>query len=91
MAVLIIADSFAMTARSSPAVLQARTFRIKSLSFIDMILIHTVSLVTRRAERRSVFESAVATLAADSIERCGDDPNVYLRIVASPRVLVLLS
>ena len=37
MAVRIIADSLAMTARSSAAVLQARTFRIKSLSFIDIL------------------------------------------------------
>ena len=36
MAVRIIADSLAMTARSSEAVLQARTLRIRSLSFIDM-------------------------------------------------------
>ena len=51
-----------------------------------MMLIHTGSLVTRRAKGKCVFKSAVATLAADSIERCGDDPNVYLRIVASLRI-----
>jgi hypothetical protein len=39
MAVRIIADSFAMTARSSAAVLQARTLRIRSLSFIDMMAV----------------------------------------------------
>ena len=37
MAVRIMADSFAMTARSSAAVLQARTLRIKSRNFIDMM------------------------------------------------------
>ena len=37
MAVRIMADSLAMTARSSAAVLQARTLRIKSRNFIDMM------------------------------------------------------
>jgi metal-dependent HD superfamily phosphatase/phosphodiesterase len=39
MAVRIIADSLAMTARSSAAVLQARTLRIRSLSFIAMMAV----------------------------------------------------
>lgn len=38
-AVRIIADSLATTARSSAAVLQARTLRIKSLSFIDIVAV----------------------------------------------------
>jgi hypothetical protein len=37
MAVRIIADSLAMTARSSAAVLHARTLRMRSRSFIDMV------------------------------------------------------
>lgn len=39
MAVRIIADSLAITARSSAAVLHARTCRIKSLSLSDMLII----------------------------------------------------
>lgn len=50
MAVRIIADSLAMTARSSEAVLQARTLRIKSLSFID-ILANNIDLMKEREGR----------------------------------------
>lgn len=38
MAVRIMADSLAITDRSSAAVLQARTLRIKSRSFMDMMM-----------------------------------------------------
>lgn len=63
MAVRIIADSFAMTARSSAAVLQARTLRMRSRSFIDMVTATLLqgSLKTRTTQEISEPESESVT------------------------------
>lgn len=59
MAVRIIADSLAMTARSSAAVLHCRTLRIKSLSFIDMMMMALLDL-------HSQWQSCLFTVRAGS-------------------------
>ena len=60
----IMADSLAMTARSSAAVLQARTWRIRSRSLRDIVAAVAVLLVVGGAKGRHCWRRG-------PIDRCG--------------------